>query len=119
MTINGKDYALKFDNKALFEFGELCGFDTYNETLDVFHEFIEVAKGEPLKLSLADKLGKLCFIALRHGNEGFDLSEREVFNAMAQNPLIMQETLITVLDMMPKPHLEDSLEQEGEGVKKK
>ena len=59
-----KEYSLAFDNKALFEFGELCGFETYSDTLEIFHEFAKVADGAKLKIDLADKLGKLCFVCL-------------------------------------------------------
>jgi len=120
MEINGKEYALAFDNKALFEFGELCGFETYSDTLEVFQEFAKVADGEKLSIKTADKLGKLCFTCLNVGNKKLDLTEREVFNHMIENPKFMGEALSMALLSFPRTYPEsESGAEEVEGEKKK
>ena len=120
MIINEKEYSLAFDNKALFEFGALCGFDTYSDTLEIFHEFAKVADGAKLKIDLADKLGKLCFVCLNVGNKSLDLTEREVFNHMIENPAFMGEALSMALLSFPRTYPEsESGTEEVEGEKKK
>jgi hypothetical protein len=120
MVINKKEYSLAFDNKALFEFGELCGFETYSDTLDIFHEFAKVADGAKLKIDLADKLGKLCFVCLKVGNKSLDLTERDVFNHMIENPGFMGEALSMALLSFSRTYPEnEGVAQEEEVEKKK
>lgn len=106
MNINGKEYPLNFDNYALHEWAELCGFKTFNEALNAFQGFAEVANGSDITINQSKHIAKLCFVALESGGEN-DLSEREVFNAAFENPELIQKSLALALDSLPKPHKED------------
>lgn len=109
MTLNGKEYTLSFDNYALHEWGELCGFETFNRALEEFQGFAEVANGKDITLAQSKNLAKLCYIAL--GGKDSGLSEREVFNLTFENPELIQGSLVVALDALPKPHKEDKADK--------
>lgn len=105
MTLDGKEYPLEFDNFALHEWAELCGFETFNRALEEFQGFASVANGEPITITQSKNIAKLCFVAMKTG--GVEITEREAFNLTFKHPELIQKSLTLALDALPKPHKED------------
>lgn len=106
ITLNEKTYPLAFDNYSLHEWGELCGFETFNNALRALQGFAEVANGKELTIAQSKQLAKLCYVALDKAIE-----EREVFNLMFSNLELIKSSLVLALDSLPKPHREDRVKK--------
>jgi hypothetical protein len=119
MVINKKEYSLVFDNRALFEFGELCGAETYSDIVDIFREFDKVGTGSNISIDVAFKLAKLGFICLKVGNESLDLTERDVFNYMVKDQAFSVEVLDTVRSSFNTSYPENEGVTQEEGIEKK
>jgi hypothetical protein len=120
MVINKKEYSLVFDNRALFEFGELCGAETYSDIVEIFTKFDKVGKGANISIDVAYKLAKLGFVCLKVGNETLDLTERDVFNYMVKDQAFSVAVLNTVMASFDTSYPEnEGVAQEEEVEKKK
>lgn len=100
---------MTFDNWKLHQYGELCGFETLEETFASFDEFHGIAKGAKMTLKQSKNLSALCSVVL-------DINQKEAMNRMFSEPSIIADCISTALDNLPKPHAEDQIQQD---IKKK
>lgn len=112
ITLNENQYNIDFNNYALHQFGEAAGFETYQDLISFFAGLLDVVNSEGKQLTLKQykTLGTLCYIALKEGTPDLDLTEKQVFNLLPDNPELLLQVIPLATDSLPKPHKEDRSE---------
>ena len=102
LTIKGVEYNYHFDNACIRDLGRIYKHKTINETLDLINTQVklvaELQASQEMPFDLLDFLQNLFYVGFKASNQTFDLSERDIYNAIMDEPELLGKGLVMVME---------------------
>lgn len=111
LELNGKEYNLHFDNWALHEYGEACGFETLEQTFMSFANYAMISESGGLTIQASKQLAQLVKVTVEEIKEA-----REALNLMYEHPELITSVLNVAIAALPKPKSLEGEEQKKSEV---